>query len=906
MKRALSILVLALGAAVWWFWPSRQRESPEREDQPGEALEHYLDQRVPAGTRELPVERYFTAMERMRRMRLYSSRGQRFVDRDAKTGRARNVSLGTWEALGPGNVGGRTRSLVIHPTQPNIMYAAGVAGGVWKTTDSGASWRPLSDLLPNIAVSTLAMDPANPDVIFAGTGEGFNNIDAVRGAGIFRTLDGGETWVRLPATNNLDFYFVNKLVISPFDSRRIYAATRTGVWRSRDGGESWELILERAAPAFGCQDLVIRPDRPGDYLYASCRANPQGAVWRNENASQNDRWEFVFTTENMQRTSLAIAASRPSTIYALAASGEPGTCPANPGPNPAGPCYRDGMLGVYRSTQDGNPGSWEARATNRADDKLNTVLLSNPQPFFSDECFGGRKTFSNQGWYDNVIAVDPVNADIVWAGGIDLFRSDDGGANWGIASYWWARNSPTYSHADHHGIVFHPQYDGEGNQTIFDTNDGGIFRTDNGRAAAATGRRAACSEGNSSIQWTDLNNGYAVTQFYHGSVYPGGHFYFAGAQDNGTTRGADSGGPNRWSRVFSGDGGYTAIDPKDARNVYTATTRLSFVRSSDGGLSFRRATNGITEPATNFFFIAPYRMDPSDSNRLWTGGRGVWRSSDGGQNWTAASGLLSEASITAVAIAPTDPNRVLVGTRAGGIFRNLQSLETNGESQWASSTPRIGSVAWIEFDPVNADVVYAVYSSFNAGAADRHVYRSTDSGATWGPIDGEGDSAIPDVPVHSIAVHPVQRDLLYAGTDMGVFVSVDGGASWAQEDSGFPNTVVETLHLEPAGSGYWLFAFTHGRGAWRVWLGPGAPCEYSFKADRLTVPSAGGTVSINVETAPGCAWSVVSPVNSVEIASPASGTGTGSVTLRVSRSSIPSREIDLQIANQTVRLRQGD
>src|SRR5260370_18558749 len=156
----------------------------------------------------------------------HSTRGDRmFASQDEMSiAEAQPLALGTWTQLGPGNVGGRTRALTINPTNPNIMYAAGVAGGVWKTTDAGASWAPLADLLPNIAVSCLAMDPNNPNTIYAGTGEGYFNIDALRGAGIFKTTDAGNTWSVLDASaDQLGFRYVNDIVVSPNDGNRVYA-----------------------------------------------------------------------------------------------------------------------------------------------------------------------------------------------------------------------------------------------------------------------------------------------------------------------------------------------------------------------------------------------------------------------------------------------------------------------------------------------------------------------------------------------------------------------------------------------------------------------------------------------------------------------------------------------------------
>jgi photosystem II stability/assembly factor-like uncharacterized protein len=858
----------------------------------------------------LPVERYFDAKQRLRRMPVYSSRLRQFVAAAATAkdaARERAISLGQWTPLGPGNIGGRTRVLVINPRDPNLMYTAGVAGGIWKSIDGGGSWFPLGDLLPNLAVVTLAMDPENPDILYAGTGENFSNADGVRGAGIFKTVDGGASWERLESTTNFEFFFVSKIEVSRVDSRRVYAAARGGVWRSLDSGITWRRVLDRGAPALGCGDMILRAEGESDFVVASCRANPQGAIWRNRAAELDAPWELVFTAEHMQRTSLAFAPSRPSVIYAMATSSEPGTCPDNPGSQPVTPCYRGGLLGVYRSMENGDAGTWETRTSNADENRLNTVLLSNPRSFFADICRGGPKTFSSQGNYDNVIAVDPLDHEIVWAGGIDLFRSNDGGANWGIASYWWLDPSnPAYAHADHHFIAFHPNYDGEANQRMYITTDGGLHRTDNARAEVASGETAPCTAASLRVRWTSLNNNYSVTQFYHGSVYPGGHLQFGGAQDNGTNRGAEVDGPNRWLELRGGDGGYTAVNPTNPNVLFVSTQRLALVRSANGGRTVANATAGINETSTNFAFIVPYRMDPSDPQRLWLGGRSLWRTADEGRRWTRASReLLAAGSISAVAIAPTDPNRVLAGSSDGRIFRNLAAVDSDESSEWTPARPRTGAVSWIEFDPENSEIAYATYSNFNTAPGDRHVYKTEDGGATWFPIDGVGDTGIPDIPVHTILPDPFRPLTLYLGTDLGIFVSTDGGGTWAKEDSGFPNTVVQSMSIQKAGEGSVLHAFTYGRGVWKVWLGPGEPCRYELNAERVQAPLSGGLVAVTVTTGEGCPWSVLAPPSWISLPETAVGVGSGRVELRVTGPTGSTRETVVYIADKALTVVQS-
>ncbi len=310
------------------------------------------------------------------------------------------------------------------------MYAGGVAGGVWKSTNGGASWVPLTDSMANLAVSSMAMDPDNSSIIYAGTGEGYFNVDAVRGAGIFKTTDAGATWTQLGSTNTSNFRYVNKIVVSPNDSNRVYAATRTGLHRSLDAGATWTQVLN-ASGVSGCVDLVVRSDQSTDAILAACGAGSfvQGTIYLNTDAGGSGSWTPVLGAVQgeaaMARTSLAIAPSNQNVVYALAASN-----------TTSGDFRAGGLHAVFRSTDGGS--TWTARVRNTSATKLSTVLLSNPVYAFFSDCGFGPDARYNQGWYDNVIAVDPIDPDRVWVGGIDLFRSDDGGANWGLASHWWA------------------------------------------------------------------------------------------------------------------------------------------------------------------------------------------------------------------------------------------------------------------------------------------------------------------------------------------------------------------------------------------------------------------------------------------------------------------------------------
>jgi photosystem II stability/assembly factor-like uncharacterized protein len=726
-------------------------------------------------------------------------------------------ALEQWEPLGPGNIGGRTRTLVIHPTQPEIMYAGGVSGGVWKTTDGGQTWTPLADRIANIAVNSMAIHPTNPDVLYVGTGEGYfrevvrGTWLPLRGAGIFKTEDGGTTWTQLPSTDKPAFHWVNDLIISLKDPNRLYAATRTGVHISENGGRSWSRLLDPDVNG-GCLDLALRTDLAADWLFASCGTFEQATIYRRRMVA-NEEWEAVLSEPGMGRTSLAIAPSNQSIIYALSASNYP---------EPHGPAGNSGQAlhAVYRSTGAGAAGTWRVRVDRTDPVKVNTLLLTNPLGASYVECGeGDENSWTPMGWYCNVIAVDPTNPDVVWAGGVDLFRSDDGGSNWGLASYWFAKyptTLPSYVHADQHAIVFHPDYDGVSVKTMFSATDGGIFRTDNPDRFIGQTEAAICDPGYSAVRFDDLNHGFGITQFYHGAPYPDGAGYLGGTQDNGTILGLDQWGRDDWISVSGGDGGYVAIDPQNTNNLYVESQRFGFKRSTDGGYNFEFALNGITEERQEFLFITPFVMDPNNSARLWAGGRRLWRTDNRATSWSAASTVnLGSAQVSAIAVAPGNSDFVVVGTTDGFIYRNDAALDAGSNTVWQSSRPHPGFVSSLAFDPSTPGVIFATFAGFGGP----HVWRSDDGAITWESIDGTGSSAIPDIPVHSIVVDPENSDHLFLGTDLGVMTTINGGRTWAVENTGFANAVTEWLAMGTDDQGEpLLFAFTHGRGAWRVSL----------------------------------------------------------------------------------------
>ena len=711
-------------------------------DHPGEAARFRYEQQLSEGEK-FNVENWLEARNQVRHKR-------KFQRRDA------GINSTVWEELGPGNIGGRVRSLAFDPDDASRIYAGSVSGGIWLTENSGTSWAPVDDFMANLSISSIIFDPTNNDIMYAGTGEGTFNADNVRGLGIFKSTDRGVTWNILSATqDSFDFYWVNRLTILG-DSSRLLAATHTGIWYSADGGTNWNSAL--SARVF---DVDVDPTDNAKLV-----AGGQGDAYYSTDGGLN--WTAASGLGSISgRIEIAYAPSDPSIVYISANvnSGE-----------------------IWKSTDGGQSYSL-----------VNT----------------GNSYLGAQGWYDNALWVDPTNTNHVIVGGIDLWRTTDGGTSLNKISDW--RDAPLSAHADHHYIQEHPDYDGVNNKQIYFGNDGGVY----------TAPDITLADGD--VGWTELNNNLSITQFYGMGVAPGGRIV-AGTQDNGTL--VYNGDSENWTTTFGGDGGFSAADPTDANYLYGEYVYLQIHRSTNGGLwSNWIHDNAMTSGAN---FIAPFILDPNNENRLLGGAAELWVTDDAkaaDPSWTSKKAAISgNESISAIAVEPGNSDVIYVGHDDGSVYKTSDG--TTATPNWTDISGTLPSrrVLRLAVAPLNNQIVYATFSGYNSD----NLWKSTDGGATWNVSVGTNPNNIPPSPIRSVVVHPTENNLLYVGTEVGIFTSEDAGATWSLENDGPANVSVDELVWHGAST---LYAATHGRGIFKATVNDVTPDGLVFN-DILDAPRA--------------------------------------------------------------------
>jgi hypothetical protein len=608
-------------------------------------------------------------------------------------------AAGRWASIGPlgfyGDNGffgslpqldaGRVPTLAFHPTDRNTLYIGTAAGGVWKSTNEGASWVPLTDGQCSLVIGAIAIDPVNPDIVYAGTGD-FSEVTA--GCGVLRSTDGGATWTTFGTSTfntsvaaSVTFFsiVIDRASAGSVTSTTLLASTNRGLYRSTNSGQTWTLIT--AALTFS--DAVQHPTDP-NIMYAARygvvgSATPPG-LWRS-----NDRgatWTAVstFLADSVARMEIAVSAARPGSVWIVASRQD----------SRFGGLYRwDDATGT-RTTLDG------------------TGVTAAP-------AVSGRNNFGSQGNYDLMIAVDQQDSDVIYLGGVRAYQSVNGGLT-------FSEIAPQI-HCDWHVILVDPN----DSRRVFAGSDGGVFLS---RDRAAS--------------FLSVNMGLATSLHYAGmSLHPTDPTgVLTGMQDNGTIIARN--GLVQWNGVNGGDGSFTAINPASPDIYYVSSQNGNMIRVN-GAAGTARSINGGIDAAERRAFIAPFIIDPQRPTRLYFGGARVYRTANEGTLWTPISLDLTRGSgtISAMAISPSDSTVLFVGTSDG----NVRFTRDFGVTwQAPSTTLPARSITDFAIDPADPNKVVVtlgssgtphVYLSRDGGQTWSDITGSlpdvTTQAAAWGP-----------------------------------------------------------------------------------------------------------------------------------------------------------------------------
>ena len=775
MKASLKYLILLALPVVALTRPSAKLNSTEeKNERPAEnensaAREAFRRQLLQDENGQIPPNALLDALKHKEAMQfLPEAWGQSLDGNDQKTS--------GWVPIGPAKIGGRVRSIIIHPTNPATMWLGAVGGGVWKTTDGGESWSTNTDFLAGLAVNCMAIDPANPNILYAGTGEGFLNGDAIPGHGIFKTIDGGSTWSNptQPLSENDDFVWVNRLAIAPTNSQLILAATRSGkILRNTTGGEgNWSTQLFLAGAIVS--DVRFQPTAPGAGLKVPGLKCVAGTIGNGAFYSNDSGQTWTAATglpAPAGRVELAYSRSNPEIVYASVDVTDPG------------PPSTRGKL--YKSTNGGS----------------SFTLQGAPS--------GGTEVNG----YNNSLWVDPTNPNTVVVGSYTLWRTTQGGAG------GWV-NVATGIHFDHHVIVEQPGYNGTTNAILYGGNDGGIYKTTNALDPIVT--------------WTNWNHNLVITQFYGGAGHAATGVIIGGTQDNGTLRSPNPPSPD-WITSFylGGDGGRCAVDQTSNPYFYGEAIFLQMIRSTDGGFNTTGIWEGIPHaecspvPCANF--VAPFVIDPNNENRIYAGGISLWRSNNVRAEpattvaWNevktrvpANCSIPQCVPIYSIVVDQANSNVVWVGYNDGSVYRTTNAtgripvwtkLDSGLPQARFCTSLAIGPVPKLGGPRVVGPTVYATFSGFHTD----NVWKTITNGISWMPIHNN----LPPTSVLCLVIHPANPNWLYVGTEIGVFASVDGGTTWSPDPPGANGPA--NVHVEQL---FWmgntLVAVTHGRGMFTI------------------------------------------------------------------------------------------
>ncbi len=685
-----------------------------------------------------------------------------------------NSFYGNWQPYGPNFVDdgcGRVSRIAFHPTNPNLFYAGTPAGGLWRTTNNGASWQALNQYNPSLGVSGIVVDYSNPNRLFILSGdgdfyfgEGFGYIRY--STGIYRSDDAGNTWYKtapLPGTstvvNTSSNYAGYTLKQHPTNPDILYAATTAGLYRTLDGGISWSRVRIFDAgsqiPPVIVWDIEFKPGDP-NFIYIAFGYRSGGFALSVDGGSTfNYSNSGLVSATGYNRIELTVSPAVPNNVYLLAGS---------PGPNP--------FVGLFISNNSG--GSFSLR--------------SNTPNIFGTQYLDGQNR--SQSGYDIALAVNPLNTNQLLMGGISIWRSGNGGSTWTEITDWtYDQLSSNYGdadyvHADIHEIIVNPL-----NNRFYAACDGGMAWTND--------------VGNN---WVQIHN-LQITQFYKiEGVNENGHVW-GGTQDNGIIEFDDDENNNFYNyKIFGGGDGYDVLT--DVENQDDSYWSMNEKIYTDG-------LGAINISISNdFSFFKLLAMHPSNEDIIYAGSAtGLWRSLNRGSNWN----LINNNNCNgALAVCPNNANRIYAGNtvliRSDNILAGAPLVTDITPPELISSTFPVSSwtiITGIAVNPVNSSELWVSVAGYGLG---KKVYKSPDAGLTWQNVSG----TLPNLPINCIKMDGAGN--VYIGTDIGVYVRNNSMSDWTPFYNGLPRVPVTDIDFRnnPSIGNPEVLIGTFGRGIWRT------------------------------------------------------------------------------------------
>ena len=674
---------------------------------------------------------------------------------------------GNWVSLGPATIPlpgpagyeglGRINTVAYHPTDPNKIYIGAPSGGMWQSSDAGLTWVTHTDTLPTLGVSAIIIDYSSPNKIFIGTGD--RDHGDASGLGVYKSIDGGLTWA--PSKTGMGDKTVGRMIQDPTNSSILIAATSGGIYRTIDGGNNWTLTQ---AGNFSSIEF-----KPGNHstVYAA------GGFYFYRSSDNGMTFNIITSGLNGgQRSTIAVSAANPAYVYILYAAND------------------NGYGGVYRSTDSG----------------LSFSLRSSSPNILDWSCDGSGT--GGQGWYDLALAADPTDANKIYVGGIDVWKSTDGGTTWAINSHWYGGCSVPAVHADCHYLGFSPV-----NGQLFAGNDGGVFSTPNGGTT-----------------WNYLITGVTIGQIYKlGQAQLSKNHVINGFQDNGTYTLT----PTGWVQTGGGDGMECIIDySDDAYSYYTIYYGDIYRRYNNANEDHiaGNGTNGITESGG---WVTPFILHRTDPNTIFIGYKNIWRSNNVKANtptWLKISDNLAGSNSNDMSVVENSPanTNILYAARSDNhLFRSDNCMDTN--PSWidlTSSLPVVSTPTSIAAHPTDPNTVYITVGN--------SVYKSVNKGLTWTNISLN----LPAVHMNSIAYYKNDLEGLYIGTDAGVYYKDAFMTSWVAFNKGLPAnakiTEVEIYYDNDSVSSDVIRGCTFGRGLWASDMYHAAPVA-DFTASKTNI-----------------------------------------------------------------------